>query len=172
MDCKLMLQSAFDWAKKGTLGGAVEFPEYAKVFATVTIHHSIDRSDKRSDVVWYANGSLRLSAKDGQEVLTGNIPARINKTEYIFIPPQPGDLLGNSIPDLFPDQPDLQLLLTVTSTGTITVGKLIKEKLIGGFPPSTFQGTCENELLTGRVDVLGQAVCTVSFSLGSGIGLP
>ena len=170
MDCKLMLQSAFDWAKKGALSGG-EFPEYAKVFATVTIHHSIDRSDKRSDVVWYANGVLRLSVIDGQEVLTGNIQAWLNKTDEIYTYPPGGDF-PNITYDLFPNNPDAGLLLTVSKTGVITVGKLVKGKLIGGFPPSTFQGTCENELLTGRVDILGQAVCTVSFSLGSGIGLP
>jgi len=167
MDCNLMLQSAFNWAKKGKLSNK-EFPTYATVFATVTVHHSIDRYEKTSDVVWYANGPLHLkSTTPGQEILTGNIQAWVNKVEQIPLPPKPGDVWGNVIYDLFPNTPQNQLLVSVSQTGFITVGKLINGKLVGGFPPSTFQATCENELLTGRVDVLGQAVCTVSFSLGS-----
>lgn len=57
----------------------------------------------------------------------------------------------------------------VEHSGMITVGKLINGKLIGGMPPGKFQATCVKELLTGAVDVLGDAICTVSFSLGSGI---
>ena len=167
MDCKLMLQSTFDWAKKGQVSGG-EFPTYATVFATVTIHQSYDRNDKKSDIVWYGNGPLSLqSLAGGEEVLTGNIQAWVNKTELIFIPPKPTDDIGSYTTDLFPNTPDLGLLVTVTKTGLVTVGKLIKGHLIGGLPATTFQASCDKELLTGIVNIAGDAVCTVSFSLGS-----
>jgi len=167
MDCNLMLQSAFNWAKKGQLTFK-EFPTFAKVFATVTLHYSIDSHEKTSDLVLYANGPLHLkSTTPGQEILTGNIQAWVNQVKYISFPPKPGDVFGDVIQDLFPNTPRYQLLLSVSQTGFITVGKLLDGKLIGGLPPSTFQGTCENELLTGRVEALAQAACTVSFSLGS-----
>lgn len=168
MDCKLMLKSAFDWAKKGAVSGG-EFPSYATVFATVTIQHALDRLEKRSDVVYYANGKLDVTAQNGQEVLTGNIRAWVNKVNEILIPSK--DENDGPFPppfyDLFPDTPDLGLLLTVERSGMITVGKLLKGHLIGGMPPSKFQATCNKDLLTGAVDVLGDAICTVSFSLGS-----
>jgi hypothetical protein len=165
MDCNLMLQSAFNWAKKGKLSNG-EFPTYATVFATVTLHYSIDRPEKTSDLVLYANGPLHLkSTTPGQEILTGNIQAWVNNVAQIPLPPKPGDVFGNVIYDLFPNTPNNQLLVSVSKTGFITVGKLINGT--PGSPTGTFQATCENELLTGRVNVAGQAVCTVSFSLGS-----
>jgi hypothetical protein len=169
MECKLMLQSAFDWAKKGALsGGGSEFPTFARVFATVTIHHSLDRADKHSDLVWYGNGILNVAKKDGQEVLTGNVQAWVNKVSQIFIPSAKDDGgINLPIDDLFPNSPALGLLLIVDHSGMITVGKLINGKLIGGMPPSKFQATCDKELLTGAVNVAGDAICTVSFSLGS-----
>lgn len=169
MDCKLMLQSTFDWAKTGIISGG-EFPEYATVFATVTIHHSLDRPDSRSDVVWYGNGPLSFKTSNGQDVLSGNIQAWINKYEAIFVPPPPDGEIGSYTYDLFPNMPELGLLLSVNRSGVITVGKLIRGRLIGGMPPSTFQGVCENGLLSGRTYVSGEAVCTVSFSLGSSLG--
>ena len=165
MDCNLMLQSAFNWAKKGKLSYG-EFPTYATIFATVTLHYSIDSPEKTSDLVLYANGPLHLkSTTPGQEILTGNIQAWVNNVAQIPVPPKPGEVFGNVIYDLFPNTPKNQLLVSVSKTGFITVGKLINS--IPTPPPSTFQATCENELLTGRVNVAGQAVCTVSFSLGS-----
>jgi len=168
MECKLMLQSAFDWAKKGAISGG-EFPTFARSFATVTIHHAIDRQDKHSDLVWYGNGVLNVAKKNGQEVLMGNISAWVNKVSQILIPPTNNDDIGLVIDDLFPNSPTLGMLLMVEHSGMITVGKLINGKLIGGMPPGKFQATCDKELLTGAVDVLGDAICTVSFSLGSGI---
>jgi hypothetical protein len=167
MDCTLMLQSAFDWAKKGALTGG-EFPSYAKVFVTVTIHHSLDRPDKHSDLVWYGNGMLNLAMKNGQEVLTGNIQAWVNKTSQILIPPdKPNGDITIPIDDLFPNTPTLGMLLLINHSGMVTIGKLIKGNLIGGIPPSKFQATCAQDLLTGLVDILGVSVCTISFSLGS-----
>ncbi|KOP24403.1 hypothetical protein AMR41_21165 [Hapalosiphon sp. MRB220] len=170
MDCKQMLQSTFDWAKKGAVGGAVEFPDIATVYATVTLHQSLDRPEKTSDVVWYANGALSLNTKDGQEMLAGNIQAWVNQTDTIFVPSETGNDLGSYDYDLFPNSTTKGLLLKVNKTGMITIGKLIKGKLIGGMPPTTFQATCENGLLTGTVNVLGDCVCTVSFSLGTRVG--
>lgn len=164
MDCKQMLQSTFDWANKGKVSGSVEFPDIATVYATVTLHHTLDRTEKTSDLVYYANGSLLLSNKDGQEVLTGNIPAWINKIESKSVP---NDGFGHTEYDLFPDNNKLGLLLTITQTGLLTVGKLINGKLIGGMPPTTFQPTCQNGLLTAIVSIAGECVCTVSFSLGT-----
>lgn len=167
MDCNLMLQSAFNWAKKGNLSNK-EIPRIATVFATVTLHHSIDRTPKTSDLVWYANGPLHLeSTAPEQEILTGNIQAWVNSVKNINLPPEAGDIFGDVVQDLFPNTSKLQLLVSVSQTGFITVGKLVNGKPIGGMPPSTFQATCENELLTGTVNVAGDAVCTVSFSLGS-----
>ena len=160
-----MLQSIFNWAKKGQVGS-----KKPTVFATVTIHHSLDRLDtKTSDVVYYANGYLGLDSKTpGQEILTNTIQCWTNKTQDIIIPPKPsdGDVLPEVIKDLFPPSPKLKLLVSVNQTGLITVGKLINDKLIGGMPASIFQATCQDELLTGIVDIAGKAVCTVSFSLG------
>lgn len=170
MNCNLMLQSTFEWAKKVSVDS-----NKPTVFATVTIHHSLDRFEKSSDVVYYANGPLILkSDTSGQEILTNNIQCWTNKIVDIFIPapePKPGEEpgIGSSIKDLFPtsNPHKLNLLLSVSQTGLITVGKLINNKLIGNFPATTFQATCQNELLTGIVNVLGEAVCTISFSLGS-----
>jgi hypothetical protein len=169
MNCNLMLQSAFDWAKKKQSDSGLP-----QVFATVTIHHSLDRFEKTSDVVYYANGPLALkSPTPGQEILTNSIQCWTNKTQEITIPdppPKPGENenIGEIIKDLFPtsNPHNRNLLLIVSQTGLITVGKLIGDKLIGGIPASTFQATCQDELLTGIVDILGEAVCTVSFSLG------
>lgn len=166
-----MLQSTFNWAKKGELTGG-DFPKYATVFATVTIHYSLDRPEKTtSDVVWYANGPLQLKYAHGQEFLTGNIQAWVNKVVESIIP-SPGEDLGYIVKDLFPNTSNLQLLLSVSKTGFITVGRLLNGTLASKVPPSTFQGTCENELLTGMVDISGKAVCTVSFSLGSSANNP
>jgi hypothetical protein len=126
-------------------------------------------------VVYYANSPLIVkSDTSGQEILTNSIQCRVNKTEHIIIPappPKPGEdeNLGEIIEDLFPtsNPHKLNLLLSVSQTGLITVGKLIGDKLIGGIPASTFQATCQDELLMGIVNILGKAVCTVSFSLGS-----
>lgn len=166
MDCKLVLQSAFNWAKKGVLSNG-EFPTYAKVFATVTVHHSLDRPDKHSDLVWYANGVLNLTTKNGQEVLTGNLQAWVNKVVLGFEPPPSDGGIGEPTHDLFPERHDLGLLLMVERSGMITVGRLIDNKLVGRMPPSKFQATCDKELLTGAVNIFGDAICTVSFSLGS-----
>jgi hypothetical protein len=96
MDCNLMLQSAFNWAKKGQLTFK-EFPKFAKVFATVTIHYSIDSPEKTSDLVLYANGPMHLkSTTPGQEILTGNIQAWVNNVAQIPVPPKPGEVLGMS----------------------------------------------------------------------------
>ncbi len=166
MECKLMLQSAFDWAKKGATGGG-EFPTYARVFATVTIHHSVDRPDKESDLVWYGNGILNIGKSNGQEVLIGNISAWVNKVNQIWIKSETPDDFGTSISDLFPDSPKVGMLLMVDHSGMITVGKLLNGKLIGGMPPTKFQAICDKGLLTGAADILGDGICTVSFSLGS-----
>jgi hypothetical protein len=166
MDCKLMLQSAFDWAKKGVLSNG-EFPTYAKVFATVTVHHSLDRADKHSDHVWYANGVLNLTTKSGQEVLTGNLQAWVNTVVDGFGPPPSDGGIGEATHDLFPERHNLGLLLMVDRSGMITVGRLINNKLVGQLPPSQFQATCDKGLLTGAVYIFGDAICTVSFSLGS-----
>lgn len=169
MNCKMMLQSAFDWANRGVIGGG-EFPNHATVFATVTLHQASDRVDKHSDFVWYGNGAMSVRVKNGQEILMGNLPSWVNNVSEIFIPPttQAGEI-AVSIDDLFPNSPSLGLLLTVDHTGTITIGKLIKGNLLAGLPPSSFQATCDKELLTGSVDVFGEAICTVSLSLGSSI---
>jgi hypothetical protein len=166
MECKLMLQPAFDWAKKGATSGG-EFPIYAKVFVTVTIHHSLDRPDKLSDLVWYGNGILNIGKNNGQEVLTGNISAYVNKINQLVIKSENPDDIGTSINDLFPESPTLGMLVMVEHSGMITVGKLINGKLIAKMPPSKFQATCDKGLLTGAADILGDAICTVSFSLGS-----
>ena len=165
-----MLQSAFNWAKKIETDS-----NKPTVFATVTIHHSLDRFEKSSDVVYYANGPLILKFDtSGQQILTNSIRCWTNKTQLITIPappPKPGENENFSEfrEDLFPtaNPHNRNLLLSVSQTGLITVGKLIDDKLIGRMPASTFQATCQNELLTGIVDILGEAVCTVSFSLGS-----
>jgi hypothetical protein len=168
MDCNLMLQSAFDWDKKGNISNK-QTPKYATVFATVTIHYSLDRPEKTSDLVFYANGPLHLeSTIPGQEILTGTIQAWVNKVvESGLSTPSDDDIDFGVITDLFPNTSKLQLLVSVSKTGFITVGRMINGHLIGGMPPSTFQATCENDLLTGMVDLIGKAVCTVSFSLGS-----
>jgi hypothetical protein len=169
MDCKLMLQSTFDWAKKGMISGG-EFPSYATVFATVTIHHALARANQHSDVVWYSNGALTVAIKDGKEVLTANLPAWINKINNSLIPAKSDDREINlPIATLFATTPELGLLLTVDHGGLVTVGKLIKGKLMDGLPPATFQASCDQELLTGIVNVAGDAICTVSFSCGSSL---
>jgi hypothetical protein len=164
MDCKLMLQSTFDWAKKGVVTGG-EFPSFATVFATVTIHKSFDRANKRSDSVLYANGPLTVTVKDGKEMLTGNIQAWTNKVSFIFLPPEPGQDINLPVEDLFPLNKRTGLLLRVEQGGKISVGELIDGKLIGGLPPISFQASCDKELLTGMVSDF--AICTVSFSFGS-----
>jgi hypothetical protein len=166
MECKLMLQSAFDWAKKGATSGG-EFPMYARVFVTVTIHHSLDRPDKQSDLVWYGNGILNIGKNNGQEVLTGNISAWVNKVNQFRIKSETPDEIGKLVTDLFPESPTVGMLVMVEHSGMITVGKLVNGKLIAGTPPSKFQATCDKGLLTGAADILGDAICTVSFSLGS-----
>jgi hypothetical protein len=159
MDCNLILQSAFNWAKKGRVSSG-DFPRYTQVFATVTIHHSIDRPDKRSDEVWYANGPLSRKVKNGQETLVGDIQAWMNRLDFI-ISDDPKEIRQ----DLFPQTPEYTLYLRVGITGLITVNKQKDGIFLPGAGFSTFQATCENGLLTGNVDVLGKAVCTVSFSL-------
>jgi hypothetical protein len=163
-----MLQSAFDWAKKGTLDKMNDSSlssQYETVFATVTLHYSRDQPEKTNDLVWYANGPLYLKYIPAKEILAGNIEARFNQVDYTYLPPKAGQGLSTLIKDLFPDSPQNKLLVSVTQTGFITVGRLINDKLVGNLPPSTFQGTCESELLTGMVDLYGKAICTVSFSL-------
>ncbi|GAX39988.1 hypothetical protein NIES4075_09500 [Tolypothrix sp. NIES-4075] len=173
MECKLMLQSAFDWAKKGALSGG-EFPKIAKVFATVTMHYSSDRSpEKTSNYVLYANGPLELNTKDGQEILSGNISMWVNKVVQHSIPstnpPEDGSIdIGTTVTDIFPNKPDLKLQLSISQSGSISVARLIHGKLLGGFPPVTFQAVCnENELMTAIVDSYGSASCTLSLTLGS-----
>jgi hypothetical protein len=177
MICTDMLKETFAWARKGIIGGPSEFPDIATVYATVTLHGATDHKDKLSDFVWYGNGKVLLEKKDGQEVLTGNVPARTNEFKVhefpMCKPPSDDDIFGppkHQVFDLFPADENLEIFLQITPTGMITVRKRLKSVPTIGVLASTFQSTCHSGLLTGVISVPDDCVCTVSFSHGIRIG--
>lgn len=116
MSCATTLQPAFDWIKKGKIGGTNEFPMFAAVYATMTIHTPEDRKERTADLVLYANGRLRLKQEGNQEILSGQLQTWLNNTKDIVVGNvgQPGFNISH---DLFPFTPQTTIGVKVTGSG-------------------------------------------------------
>jgi hypothetical protein len=167
MGCKEMLNAQFEWAKKGKIGGGAEFPQHAKVYVTVTMHHPEEPAGGAHDVVWYANGPLELKTENGKSFLTGDVATWINNTKWITV--KTGTTL-NTVADVFPDTPHLKTRLTVDTEGSVSMQILVNGKPFLGRPAFTFQPICTEGLLT-KVLVKdtwgGTQSITVSFTNGT-----
>jgi hypothetical protein len=155
------IQSIFEHAKKGRVGGAPEFPVYAAVYATYVEHRPMTHpkdSQKPSDAVWYANGRLMLSPD--KTMLFGEFKfwRNIYQAPYPSIGPNPGH-----DEDEFADHgKNITILISVTDKGKAHHQMMVAGKPFHGDPNAAMNSTYENGLF---VEKFKDGVRSLSFTL-------
>lgn len=163
------IQSLFEHAKKGKVGGAPEFPLYAAVYATYVEHrpmyHPIGDAGEASDAVWYANGRLMLSPD--KTMLSGEFKFWRNIYKAPSYSIGPNSLLVPTNEDEFADpRNDITILISVTDKGKVHHQMKLAGKPFHGDPNAAMDSVYENGLFVERFK---DGIRSLSFTLGESL---
>lgn len=159
------IQSLFEHAKKGRVGGAPEFPTYAAVYATYVEHRPMSHpkdSQKPSDAVWYANGRLMLS--QDKKMLSGEFKFWRNIYQAPSYSMGPNSFLVPTNEDEFADHREgITILITLTDKGKAHHQMKVGGRPFHGDPNAAMDSTYANGLFVERFK---DGVRSLSFTLG------
>ncbi len=147
-ECPTKVKANFDWAKRGKVAGTNEFPEYAKVFATV-IRHDRGNSQSRANI-WYSDGGLSLANVGGEEVLTGKIAGWVN--DYKTAAPATGT--GVNIGKVaFSSAEQISFEVTLRSNSLVSIQTLIGGKPFLGRAPLTLRACGDTPVFLNGLEI-------------------
>jgi hypothetical protein len=147
-DCPAKVKANFDWAKRGRVAGTAEFPEYAKVFATV-IRHDRGVSQPRA-TIWYGDGGLSLATVGGEEVLTGKLNGWVN--DYKTAAPATGS--GVNVGTVaFSSASQIQFEVILRANSLVSIQALVGGKPFLGRPPVTLRACGDTPAYIGGFEI-------------------